>query len=454
MAVDVSLLRVLHHLEGIASSNKLGTLAENLLEALSSADDVKRILANLRNQTRDAKKSLALAKRQKILQEMAFQRSKKNPSLLQASQAIAGVEQLDEQGLRCLVCQEGYSYKPSEIMGLYVFNKTIPLSAEEDDVGVSTVTHFNVIHYSCHFDAVKADRRLKPPKSEWEGAAIRNSHTLCNNLFPIHGMSLSDQMYDKKVEDYWALIAPSGKLTHFELLVEDLRTLLSKFAYEESFSEYTKGGAKESNIKFILYLIQMGMHLFEKSPPRSSSRVCDTSELPVTTLVETLMLWSFTDWEQQKFLLLRNTLFQQIAQDELVEVEEKVGREEKHNVELQEKISQEDLNSLCRPVFLMFALIDAMHKVLHKPRSQSEPDTCLTIAAVLTHRKRHIRAFDCLILEDLENTTLPHYLNVTLPCKTVEAFLAVIGMDAWLLAQGSSESHLISQLQTRLKVAN
>jgi len=33
-----------------------------------------------------------------------------------------------------------------------------------------------------------------------------------------------------------------------------------------------------------------------------------------------------------------------------------------------------------------------------------------------------------MILEDLETIALPHYLNVILPCKTVEAFLAVTGI--------------------------
>jgi hypothetical protein len=29
---------------------------------------------------------------------------------------------------------------------------------------VTTVTHFNVIHFVCHKEAAKADKKLKPPK--------------------------------------------------------------------------------------------------------------------------------------------------------------------------------------------------------------------------------------------------------------------------------------------------
>jgi E3 ubiquitin-protein ligase UBR4 len=87
-------------------------------------------------------------------------------------------------------------FKPTEIMGFYVFNKEVPVGYfAEEELGVTTVTHFNIIHHSCHREAVRADRRLKPPKSEWDGATIRNSHTLCNNIFPIHGPNITDQGY-------------------------------------------------------------------------------------------------------------------------------------------------------------------------------------------------------------------------------------------------------------------
>eukprot|EP00456_Euglypha_rotunda_P045721 TRINITY_DN36253_c0_g2_i1.p1 TRINITY_DN36253_c0_g2~~TRINITY_DN36253_c0_g2_i1.p1 ORF type:complete len:127 (-),score=14.69 TRINITY_DN36253_c0_g2_i1:18-398(-) len=53
------------------------------------------------------------------------------------------------------------------------------------------------------------------------------------------------------------------QLTRFELLVEDLRMLLARFAYEESFSEFSKGGGRESNVKLVPYMIQMGLHLYQ-----------------------------------------------------------------------------------------------------------------------------------------------------------------------------------------------
>ena len=49
----------------------------------------------------------------------------------------------------------------------------------------TTVSHWTLIHAACHEAARRADARLRVAKSEWEGAALRNSGTLTNNLLPV-----------------------------------------------------------------------------------------------------------------------------------------------------------------------------------------------------------------------------------------------------------------------------
>jgi E3 ubiquitin-protein ligase UBR4 len=45
---------------------------------------------------------------------------------------------------------------------------------------------------ACHAAARRADIALRTPKREWEGAALRNSETLCNNLLPILGARVTE----------------------------------------------------------------------------------------------------------------------------------------------------------------------------------------------------------------------------------------------------------------------
>jgi hypothetical protein len=153
----------------------------------------------------------------------------------------------DEIGLKCVVCQEGRTLQPSELLGLYAYVKkvSIPMDqcgtrpsiegvnllkslpsslpavfigtlvAEEwfpvgkataESLSVSsstssamntsngqrsslfttTVAAGNGIHFTCHRKAREADRKhQKAPKSEWEGSTLRNNRVKCNIILPL-----------------------------------------------------------------------------------------------------------------------------------------------------------------------------------------------------------------------------------------------------------------------------
>ena len=71
---------------------------------------------------------------------------------------------------------------------------------------------------------------------------IRNSHTKCNNLLPIHGPNITDDEYRKLLDRYFQMINQqcnipeinngNGIITHrnrFKMLVHDIRCLLLRF---------------------------------------------------------------------------------------------------------------------------------------------------------------------------------------------------------------------------------
>lgn len=60
---------------------------------------------------------------------------------------------------------------------------------------MSSVAPFNVIHLACHHEAVRADRSMRVPKSEWEGATLRNSRVACNSLLPLRSPTTSNERY-------------------------------------------------------------------------------------------------------------------------------------------------------------------------------------------------------------------------------------------------------------------
>ena len=264
------LIPLLQQLESISSSKRIGSLSEQLLASLTYNNcHTQQLLAELRSSTKADKQKRAAERRRQLLHKLGINSSPElKGKLVLAADKVAGLTDMQEDDdlLRCSVCQEGYSYKPGQMLGMYVYVKPVhvafddtmtmmadglPVESDDDELGVCTVTHFNLIHYRCHQEAVKADKKLKPPKSEWDGAMMRNAHTLTNALFPLllpptaftADDDVSFDQYAQAVETYWSRFPFSTRLTlpRFMLVMEDIKMLLMRYANEESFSADSRG---------------------------------------------------------------------------------------------------------------------------------------------------------------------------------------------------------------------
>jgi E3 ubiquitin-protein ligase UBR4 len=157
---------------------------------------------------------------------------------------------------------------PDYLLGFYIFVKPVVVNLDsiEGDSSLNQasimnlVTHFNIIHKNCHDDAARADRNMRKPKSEWEGARIRNQHTKCNAWFPILGPELTENSYDVAVDmmygSYEFVDCKRGINA-----IHDLRLMLSKFAYETSFTKDSKGGGPEYNLSAIPHMLNLAWFL-------------------------------------------------------------------------------------------------------------------------------------------------------------------------------------------------
>lgn len=67
MAVSADCIPIIHHLEQLSSDEHVGSLAENLMEALKTNAAVATRIEKVRQQTRAEKKRLAMAMREKQL---------------------------------------------------------------------------------------------------------------------------------------------------------------------------------------------------------------------------------------------------------------------------------------------------------------------------------------------------------------------------------------------------
>ena len=249
-------------------------LCELFIEEISkdsaTCKEAYEITHDLVLRTREDKKRQAERKKAEVMKKMNLQ---KMEGMLKpkVGTAIFGEAKMeDEKGLSCVICHEGYNFKPEDILGAYVYSKSYEIRGSDNYAekyssahGISTVTHFNLIHLSCHLNAAKAEKAMKQPKGEWEGAIIRNSHTKCNNWLPIRGGTVTDENYANAVSKYFNNMRSIVKTEQpkARIMANDIKFMLKKFAYEESFSHYSHGGGPLHNIQLIPFMVQLALYL-------------------------------------------------------------------------------------------------------------------------------------------------------------------------------------------------
>ena len=364
-------LTTLFYISAANNVGKVGIECEKLLEKVITHPKAKLLLDNLQDEVKKRKKALAQKRREKAMTAMLSSTTKsagKSSSRTAASHAASckpviktpawmlkemeGME--EDEALVCIVCGEGYTFKPEAVMGVYchVTRQSVPqLGATEgnnlfttlpdtitpDDVVVPDCLYCNTnpkrqklstnpltavkgesnknlklqpkafaekvnealknarkheneysrysslasktvnvfsslsasfaIHSSCHNKAVIADRNHpKDPKSEWQGATMRNSRVKTNAILPLTGYGGVDaSSYTQAIEKYYSNVTSATGVTtsstsqtqipRLFLVLHDIKILLELLASGSSVSEVSQGGSITSNSAHLLRLL-------------------------------------------------------------------------------------------------------------------------------------------------------------------------------------------------------
>ncbi|KAK9707806.1 E3 ubiquitin-protein ligase UBR4 [Popillia japonica] len=274
---------IIHRLEQVSSDEHVGSLAENLLEALRTNPTVATCIEEAREFTRSEKKRLAMAMREKQLGQLGMRTNDKG-QVTAKSTILQQMEELGEEtGLVCCICREGYKYQPTKVLGIYTFTKRCNVDDFEGKprktIGYNTVTHFNIVHVDCHMSAV----RLARTRDEWESAALQNANTKCNGLLPLWGPQVPESAFASCLARHNTYLQESTN--HRDIghssTVHDLKLLLLRFAHEKSFHEDTGGGGPQSNMHMVPYLIHMALYVI------NTTRVSKKEESVLISYIET-----------------------------------------------------------------------------------------------------------------------------------------------------------------------
>ncbi|CDF35829.1 unnamed protein product [Chondrus crispus] len=366
---ETKIIPALCQLEMAVSGNAIGTTTEELLDALGKDGKIKSEIERERSEIKRARREAAKASRMAILRETGLSKLVRNEtptSQLSSESVKKGEEEQvesvlklmdelpDEVGPSCVVCGDGFRCRPEDALAFYVHCRKVPLdlagssyASKESGPGetspsgsaqnsgrlelqlwasgrsrnhgtstrtggsscYATVTHLNAIHLSCHKEAARADRSSR--RDEWEGAALRNSQTKCNNLFPVRPpvtlekeagddqaaiQKTARMSYSAAVDSYFGRLSSIGRtnLSHSKVVIYDIGRSLLRFADGGTmiFSEYARGGGPHSNACLLPHLVQLAIHMVEVSPHGEQksffdeSRTLQTQEAALVKFVE------------------------------------------------------------------------------------------------------------------------------------------------------------------------
>ncbi|KAK6022669.1 hypothetical protein OSTOST_11621 [Ostertagia ostertagi] len=202
-------------LSKVASDNSIGTMAENVVEALKENTEVAAQIENVRQETRQKKRQMAMAMRNKQLREMGMQMGKSG---------------------EVKVASQAHSKRASSSKG-YAFAS--PLTNDARIPQLATVSQMVMVHIDCHQNAIRRSGGGRNV-DEWSKASLHNAGAKCNALTPIATGAAS--------EADWAL------------------------AVNRSFSEASQGGGRESNAQYLAVLHLLALSLPPDELPTRNAR--------------------------------------------------------------------------------------------------------------------------------------------------------------------------------------
>ncbi|XP_022919909.2 E3 ubiquitin-protein ligase UBR4 isoform X2 [Onthophagus taurus] len=437
---------IIHRLEQVSSDEHVGSLAENLLEALCTNATVATCIEEAREFTRAEKKRLAMAMREKQLGQLGMRTNDKG-QVTAKSTILQQMEELGEEtGLVCCICREGYKYQPTKVLGIYTFTKRCNVEEFEakprKTIGYNTVTHFNIVHIDCHTSAV----RLARTRDEWESAALQNANTKCNGLLPLWGPQVPESAFASCLARHNSYLQESTSYRDIghSSTIHDLKLLLLRFAFEKPFHEDTGGGGPQSNMHMVPYLIHMALYVINTT--RVSKKEEGSLMSYLSSIDDEAWVESSYDaegplyWLTMSFLVHTPTTWNRYKLTHLMRLIVLAHARHCHPsgpVKTVSNKSEEDY-LVYKPYLVLFGLVDGVYKNFFKNVSGTDEQWPSNLADYIRHNDEH--------LLKASERLLGIYMDELLPCASFVEFCDVAG----LLDDITQPEHFIHDLLKRM----
>lgn len=437
---------IVHGLEQVSSDAHVGTLAENLLEAIKQHPAVAEKIELVRRQTKEEKKRLAMAVRERQLVILGMKANDRGQVIAKSKLLEQCQDLAEDTGLICNICREGYKFQPTKVLGIYTYTKRCVLDEFEmkprKSYGYTTVTHFNTVHVECHMSAVRSARG----RDEWDSAALQNANTRCNGLLPIWGPQVPESAYASALARHNSYLQDSTGYRDigYHSTTHDIRLQLLRFAQERSFSEDTGGGGPQSNLHLLPYMMQTALYMLNstKAATREYKRALNFLEMSSNEVLENcydvdgpyywcslaLLVMPPIWWKKKRIQFLQRLIV--------------CNHVRRVSIKPPAPVSDTRVRaySYYKSALIYFAFIDSFYNIVFKDASNDDKwnqDWPATLADYLKHNEQTIN--------DNIEVLLNLYQNSLLPCTTLERYFEIVRLDE--ITQASGE-FIVSTLES------
>lgn len=416
----------IHRLEQISSEEGIGSLAENLMEALKTNPEVAKKIDEVRAQTKAEKKRLAMAMRMKHLGDLGMSTNEKGQVTASRSAFQQMEDLVEESGLTCCICREGYKYSSQKVLGIYTYTKVAVLEPFElkskKTQGYSTVSHFNIVHYDCHLAAVRHARG----RDEWESAVLQNANTKCNGLLPLWGPQVPESAFASCLARHNVYLPECSGYREptYHATLHDLKLLLLRYVQGQSFSSDSGGGGRQSNMHLIPYMIHMALYVINttRCVPREEKNLQSFLKHPPSKWVElsyeldgphyfsllALHIFSPEKWEEHKVIFLKQMLV--CAQARTISP---AGAKSLSDKEVKDY-------TVYKANLMFYGLIEILYTVLFKDAGKAEESWSQSVANYVRHN-------DEALIKNADKV-LSTFESEYHPCESFAEFCDVAGL--------------------------
>lgn len=284
----------------------------------------------------------------------------------------------------------------------------------------------------------------------------------------MQGPGIKDDRYSHNVLQYLARLSDLGlpeTSSRFRQQMHETRALLVKIAFKESLSQDSLGGGRESNLKLVPFLVQMGLYYAKSNSTQSPTSLLNSLQSYVDApasfpsgseaddvcyyLTMSLHLFSKADFEKNRLKMFTRVLLLALRRAGAI-----AKQQQKQAIAAMVTPTVTDkFNEAAQPLLVLFSVVSLLHtdilvpvpsasSATSTPTAAAAPSPTAAASALVEERHALLRDHSSVVIRRVHDL-LGRLDDEIFPLELCEEFADVLGLlDEIIALHGSVDGYL------------